>query len=93
MCRNIKTLYNFEPPTTEEEARAAALQYVRKVSGFAKPSKANEVAFERAVEEVSASSMRLLSSLVTAAPPRNREVEAERARERARKRFPAAATS
>jgi hypothetical protein len=93
MCRNIKTLYNFEPPTTEEEVRAAALQYVRKVSGFAKPSKANEEAFERAVEEVSLSSLWLLSSLVTTAPPRNREVEAERARERARKRFPAAATS
>jgi hypothetical protein len=91
MCRNIRTLHNFDPPASEEEVRAAALQYVRKISGSAKPSKANEAAFERAVEEVAASSMRLLHSLVTAAPPRNREVEAERARERARKRFPAAA--
>ncbi len=93
MCRNIKTLYNFEPPTSEDEVRAAALQYVRKISGFAKPSKANEAAFEQAVEEVAASSMALLSSLVTSALPRDREVEAERARERARKRFPATATS
>jgi hypothetical protein len=91
MCRNIKTLHNFEPPATEEEIRAAALQYVRKISGSTKPSRANEAAFERAVEEVAASSMRLLGSLVTSAPPRNREVEAERARARARARFPAAA--
>jgi hypothetical protein len=91
MCRNIKTLHNFEPPATDGEIRAAALQYVRKISGSTKPSKVNEAAFEEAVEEVAASSMRLLHSLVTAAPPRNREVEAERARERARKRFPAAA--
>lgn len=90
MCRNIKTLHNFEPPATDEEIRAAALQYVRKISGSAKPSRANEAAFERAVEEVTASSMQLLRSLVTSAPPRNRDVEAERARARARERFPAA---
>jgi hypothetical protein len=93
MCRNIKTLHNFEPPATEDEIHAAALQYVRKISGSAKPSKANEAAFERAVEEVTASSMQLIRSLVTSAPPRNREVEAERARERGRKRFAAAAAS
>jgi hypothetical protein len=93
MCRNIKTLHNFEPPATDEEIHAAALQYVRKISGSAKASKANEAAFERAVEEVAASSMRLIRSLVTSAPPRNREVEAERARERGRKRFAAAAAS
>jgi hypothetical protein len=93
MCRNIKTLHNFEPPATDEEIHAAALQYVRKISGSAKPSKANEAAFERAVEEVTASSMRMIRSLVTSAPPRNREVEAERARERGRKRFAAAAAS
>jgi hypothetical protein len=91
MCRNIKTLHNFEPPATDDEIRAAALQYVRKISGSTKPSKANEEAFEHAVAEVTASSMRLLRSLVTSAPPRNREVEAERARARARERFPAAA--
>jgi len=90
MCRNIKTLHNFEPPASEDEVRAAALQYVRKISGSAKPSKANEAAFERAVEAVAHASMHLLSELVTAAPPRNREVEAERARERGRKRFAAA---
>lgn len=87
MCRNIKTLHNFEPPATEDEVRAAALQYVRKISGSAKPSKANEAAFERAVEAVAHASMHLLSDLVTSAPPRNREVEAEKARERGRKRF------
>jgi hypothetical protein len=87
MCRNIKTLHNFEPPATEEEVRAAALQYVRKISGSTKPSKANEAAFERAVEAVADASLRLLGELVTSAPPRNREVEAERARERGRKRF------
>jgi hypothetical protein len=91
MCRNIKTLHNFDPPASEEEVRAAALQYVRKLSGSAKPSKANEAAFERAVEEVTASSLRLLSELVTVAPPRNREVEAAKARARAEKRFGAAA--
>jgi hypothetical protein len=87
MCRNIKTLHNFEPPATEDEIRAAALQYVRKISGSTKPSKANEAVFERAVDAVAHASMHLLSELVTAASPRNREVEAERARERARKRF------
>jgi hypothetical protein len=91
MCRNIKTLHNFEPPATEDEVRAAALQYVRKISGATKPSKANEAAFALAVDEVTAASERLLAALVTHAPPRNREVEAERARERARKRFPTAA--
>ena len=91
MCRNIKTLHNFDPPATEEEVRSAALQYVRKISGASKPSKANEAAFERAVEEVTASSLRLLSELVTTAPPRNREVEAAKARARAEKRFGAAA--
>ena len=91
MCRNIKTLHNFEPPATEEEVRAAALQYVRKISGSTKPSKANESAFERAVEEVTATSLRLLSELVTTAAPRDREIEAARARTRAEKRFGAAA--
>ena len=91
MCRNIKTLHNFEPAATSEEIRAAALQYVRKVSGSTKPSKANETAFERAVEEVTATSLRLLSELVTTAAPRDREVEAARARARAEKRFGAAA--
>jgi hypothetical protein len=91
MCRNIKTLHNFEPPATEDEVRAAALQYVRKISGSTKPSKANETAFERAVEEVTATSLRLLSELVTTAAPRDREIEAARARARAEKRFGAAA--
>jgi hypothetical protein len=91
MCRNIKTLHNFEPPATEDEVRAAALQYVRKVSGSQKPSKANEAVFERAVEEVAAITTRLLDELVTAAPPRDREVEATRARARAEKRFGRAA--
>ena len=91
MCRNIKTLHNFEPPASEDEVRAAALQYVRKVSGAQKPSKANEVAFGRAVEEIAATTSRLLSTLVTAAPPRDREVEAARARVRAEKRFGRAA--
>ena len=91
MCRNIRVLHNFDPPASDEEVRAAALQYVRKLSGSAKPSKANEAAFERAVEEVTASSLRLLSELVTVAPPRNREVEAAKARARAEKRFGAAA--
>ena len=91
MCRNIKTLHNFDPPATDEEVRAAALQYVRKISGSAKPSKANEAAFERAVEEVTATSLRLLAELVTVAAPRNREVEAAKARARAEKRFGAAA--
>ena len=87
MCRNIHTLHNFEPPATEEEVRAAALQYVRKISGTAKPSKANEAAFARAVDEVAEASSRLLASLVTSAPPRDREVEAARARARAAQRF------
>jgi len=91
MCRNIKTLHNFEPPATDDEVRAAALQYVRKLSGSAKPSKANEAAFQRAVDEVAATSLRLLAELVTTAPPKNREVEAARARVRAEKRFGAAA--
>jgi hypothetical protein len=91
MCRNIRTLYNFEPPATEEEVRSAALQYVRKISGFSKPSQANEAAFERAVEAVAEASARLLDDLVTNAAPRDREVEAARARERGRQRFGAAA--
>jgi hypothetical protein len=91
MCRNIKTLHNFEPPATRDEVSAAALQYVRKVSGAAKPSKANELAFARAVDEVAAATNRLLAALVTSAPPRDREVEAARARARAEKRFGQAA--
>jgi hypothetical protein len=87
MCRNIKTLHNFEPPATEDEVNAAALQYVRKVSGSARPSKANEAAFARAVAEVAAATNRLLAGLVTQAAPRDREVEAARARARAEKRF------
>jgi hypothetical protein len=82
MCRNIHTLYNFEPPATEDEVRAASLQYVRKISGFTKPSQANAEAFERAVDAVAAASSRLLSELVTAAPPKDREVEAARKRAR-----------
>jgi hypothetical protein len=80
MCRNIRTLYNFEPPTTREEVHDAALQYVRKISGFTKPSQANEAAFERAVEAVTAASARLLDELVTTAPPKNREAEAAKKR-------------
>jgi hypothetical protein len=91
MCRNIRTLHNFEPPATEEEVRDAALQYVRKLSGTNRPSRANAAAFERAVDEVAAASSRLLAALVTNAPPRNRELEAVRARERAAKRFGRAA--
>ncbi len=87
MCRNIKTLYNFEPPATKDEIRAASLQFVRKVSGFAKPSKANEDPFERAVECVSRATAELLDSLVTNAPLRNRETEAAKARARAVQRF------
>ena len=82
MCRNIKTLFNFEPPATEDEIQASALQFVRKLSGYNKPSEANAAAFDRAVEEVAAASERLLASLTTTAPPKNREVEAERARAR-----------
>ena len=87
MCRNIKTLFNFEPPATEDEIRASALQFVRKLSGFARPSQANEAAFNRAVEEVSEAAQRLFASLQTSAPPRDREIEAEKARERSRVRF------
>ena len=87
MCRNIRTLYNFEPPATEEEVRAAALQFVRKISGFAKPSAANQKAFDRAVNQVAKTASTLLRSLVTSASPRNREVEAARARARAVQRF------
>ena len=84
MCRNIRTLFNFDPPATDDEVRAASLQFVRKISGSAKPSHANEAAFERAVDDVARAARRLLDALVTSAPPRDREVEAERARERAR---------
>jgi hypothetical protein len=87
MCRNIRTLYNFEPPAGEEEIHAASLQFVRKVSGFTKPSRANEEALTRAVDEVSQVVRALLDSLVTSAPPRDREVEAAKARERAARRF------
>jgi hypothetical protein len=87
MCRNIKTLFNFEPPATEDEIRASALQFVRKLSGFNAPSQANAAAFERAVDEVSDAARRLLTSLHTTAPTRDREIEAEKARERARLRF------
>jgi hypothetical protein len=89
MCRNIQTLYNFEPEATHEEIRAAALQYVRKISGFTKPSHANEEAFARAVEAVAAASQRLLAELETSAPPKDREVEAEKRRARARQFQPA----
>lgn len=87
MCRNIKTLFNFEPPATDEEVRAASLQFVRKLSGFNAPSKANEAAFNRAIEDVYASARRLIDSLETSAPPRDREIEAEKARARAAERF------
>ena len=87
MCRNIRQLHNFEPPATDDEVRAAALQYVRKISGSTKPSKANEAAFERAVEAVAAVSRELLESLVTTAPPKDREVEAAKARARAAERY------
>jgi hypothetical protein len=89
MCKNIRTLYNYEPPATDEEVRSAALQYVRKVSGSTRPSHANEAAFEGAVDEVAAATRRLLDSLVTTAAPRDREREIERARARAAKRFAA----
>jgi hypothetical protein len=82
MCRNIHTLYNFEPPATEDEVRDAALQYVRKISGFTKPSQANEIAFERAVDAVADATAQLIGELVTSAPPKNREVEAAKARAR-----------
>ncbi|MGE5691969.1 MAG: DUF2277 domain-containing protein [Pseudomonadota bacterium] len=87
MCRNIHVLYNFSPAATDDEVRAAALQYVRKVSGFSKPSQANAEAFERAVDDVAEATRRLLDALVTSAPPRDREIEAERRRARAAKRF------
>jgi hypothetical protein len=87
MCRNIKTLHNFEPPATDDEIRASALQFVRKLSGSTRPSKANEFAFDRAVEKVAAAARELIDSLVTSAPPRDREVEAMRARERSAERF------
>lgn len=87
MCRNIKTLFNFEPPVTDDEIRAASLQFVRKISGFNKPSRANEAAFNAAIDEVAAASARFLRSLETTAPPKNREEEAEKARARAAERF------
>ena len=91
MCRSIKTLFNFEPPATEQEIRAASLQFVRKLSGFTAPSKANQAAFDRAVEEVAAAAGTLIESLVTTADPRDREIEAERARARSAARFGTAA--
>ena len=91
MCRNIKTLHNFQPPATEAEIRASAIQFVRKLSGFTKPSKTNEAAFNRAVERVTEVAQELLASLVTNAPPRDREIEAAKARARSAERFPAAA--
>lgn len=87
MCRNIKTLFNFDPPATEDEIRASALQFVRKLSGFGRPSQANQAAFDCAVEEVSAAARRLLTSLHTQSPPRDRAIEAEKAKERSRLRF------
>ena len=90
MCRNIKTLHNFKPPATEEEIRASSLQFVRKLSGFSKPSKSNEAAFNRAVDQVAQAARELLDSLVTNAPPRDREVEAAKARARSAERFPSA---
>jgi hypothetical protein len=89
MCRNIRTLYNFEPPATEEEVRAASLQYVRKISGFSKPSSANEEAFERAIDAVAEASRELLERLTTSAPPKDREVEAAKARARTAERYAA----
>lgn len=91
MCRNIRTLYNFEPPATEDEVQAAALQYVRKISGFTRPSQANAAAFERAIEEVAEVSRRLLEQLTTNAPPKDREAEAAKARARAAERYGRAA--
>ena len=87
MCRNIRTLFNFEPPATQDEVRASALQFVRKLSGFTHPSKGNEAAFNRAVEDVSASAQRLIDSLQTMSPPRDREHQAEKARARAKARY------
>ena len=93
MCRNIKTLHNFKPPATEEEIRASSLQFVRKLSGFTKPSKTNEAAFNRAVDQVAQAAHELLDSLVTNAPPRDRAVEAAKARARSAERFPSAAAA
>ena len=93
MCRNIKNLFNFDPPVTEDEIRASSLQFVRKISGFTKPSKANEAAFQAAVDEVSAAARRLLSSLETTAPPKDREEEAAKAKARAAARFSASRTT
>jgi hypothetical protein len=93
MCRSIKPLYNFDPPATDEEVRAASLQFVRKLSGFTKPSKVNEVVFTHAVDEVALAARRLLDSLVTSAEPRDRAVEAERARARIARRFPESAAA
>lgn len=93
MCRNIKTLFNFEPPASNDEIRASAIQFVRKLSGSTKPSKANEAAFDRAVDEIVATTTTLLSSLVTTAPPKDREVEAQKARAKAEKRFGRASTT
>ena len=93
MCRNIKPLFNFDPPVTDEEVRAASLQFVRKISGFTKPSKANELAFTKAVDRVAEAAHELLHSLVTNAPPRDREVEASKARARSAARFRVAAQS
>ena len=93
MCRNIKTLHNFAPPATDEEIRASAIQFVRKLSGFTRPSKTNEAVFERAVEKVTEAAHELLESLVTNAPPRDREIEAAKARARAAERFPTPALS
>ena len=90
MCRNIRPLHNFEPPASEDEVRAAALQYVRKISGYTNPSQANEEAFERAIDEVADASARLLDSLVTSAPPKDREVEAEKRKARSAQRYAAA---
>ena len=89
MCRNIRTLYNFDPPATDEEIRAASLQYVRKISGFTKPSQVNAEAFERAIDEVAHASLHLLSALQTSAPPKDREVEAAKARARSAARYAA----
>jgi hypothetical protein len=88
MCRNIRTLFNFEPPATPDEVRASALQFVRKLSGYTHPSTANQAAFDHAVDEVTAAARKLLTALETTAPPRNREVEAEKAKARSRERFP-----
>ena len=93
MCRNIKMLHNFKPPATEQEIRASSLQFVRKLSGFNKPSKANEAAFNRAVEQVAQAATELLDSLVTTAPPRDREIEAAKARARSAERYGSAATN